>query len=116
MVFAPMVGWDDSTVVGILQWSPASGEKVVECVQSGSVSEGQGTSYTLSRALVTMHIFCHTTWFACKMLRCYVSSLILYMYKCVVISKTCPIQTSVPDTRSKHCMACVHKHVVIHTT
>ena len=44
MVFAPMVGGDDSTVVGILQRSPASGERVGERVQSESVSEGQGTS------------------------------------------------------------------------
>ena len=63
---------------------------------------------TLSHALVTMHIFCHKTWLACKMLRCYVSSLILYMYKRVVISKIYPTQTSVPDTQSKHCMACMH--------
>ena len=44
MVFAPMVGGVDSTVVGIPQRSPASGERVGERVQSESVSEGQGTS------------------------------------------------------------------------
>ena len=64
MVFAPMVGGVDSAVVGIFWRSPASGERVGERVQSESVSEGQGTSYTLSHALVTMHIFCHTTWLA----------------------------------------------------
>ena len=32
MVFAPMVGGEDSTVVGIFQRSPASGERVGECV------------------------------------------------------------------------------------
>ena len=30
---------------------------------------------TVSYAIVTMHIFCHKTWHACRMLRCYVSSL-----------------------------------------
>ena len=64
MVFAPMVGWGDSTVVGILQRSPACGERVGESVQSESVSEGQGTSYALSHARVTIHMFCHTTWLA----------------------------------------------------
>ena len=73
VVFAPMIGGNDSPVVGILQRSPASGERVGERVQSRSVSEEQGTSYTLSHALVTMHIFCQS-------------------------------------------MACMHKHVVIHTT
>ena len=28
MVFAPVVGWDDGTVAGILRWSPSSGESV----------------------------------------------------------------------------------------
>ena len=40
----PMVGGDDSTIVGILRLSPASGERVGECVQGESVSERQGTS------------------------------------------------------------------------
>ena len=44
MVFAPMVGWGDSTVVGIFQRSPACGERVGKRVQSRSVSEEQGTS------------------------------------------------------------------------
>ena len=48
----PMVGWEDSTVVGILQRSPASGERVGERVQGESVSEGQGTSYSCT---------CHST-------------------------------------------------------
>ena len=47
----PMVGGDDSTVVGILQRSPASGERVGECVQGESVSEGQGTSYSVTLKL-----------------------------------------------------------------
>ena len=34
MVFAIMVGGDDSTVVGITQWSPVSGERVGERLQS----------------------------------------------------------------------------------
>ena len=48
----PMVGGDDSTVVGIIQRSPASGERVGERVQGESVSEGQGTSYSCT---------CHST-------------------------------------------------------
>ena len=42
-----MAGGVDSTVGGILQRSHACGERVGECVQSESVSEGQGTSYTI---------------------------------------------------------------------
>ena len=48
----PMVGEDDSTVVGILRRSPASGETVGERVQDRFVSEGQGTSYSCT---------CHST-------------------------------------------------------
>ena len=48
----PMVGGEDSTVVGIFQWSPVSGERVGECVQGGCVSEGQGMSYSCT---------CHST-------------------------------------------------------
>ena len=48
----PMVGWDDSNVVGVLQWSPASGERVGERVRGESVSERQGTSYSCT---------CHST-------------------------------------------------------
>ena len=73
ILFAPMVEWDDSTVVGISQRSPVSGERVVKRVQGGCVSEGQGTHVLLSHALVIMHIFCQR-------------------------------------------MACIHKHVVMHTT
>ena len=40
----PIVGESDSTVVGIIQRSPASGERVGERVQGRTVSEGQGTS------------------------------------------------------------------------
>ena len=47
----PMIG-QDSTVVGILQRSSASGERVGENVQGESVSEGQGTSYSCT---------CHST-------------------------------------------------------
>ena len=47
-----MVGGDDSTVVGILQRSPASGERVGERVQGGCVSEEQGMSYSCT---------CHST-------------------------------------------------------
>ena len=56
MVFAPMVGGDDSTVVGILQRSPASGERVGESVQSGFVSEEQGTSYSITCTCHNAHI------------------------------------------------------------
>ena len=48
----PMVEGGNSPVVGILQRSPASGERVGERVQGGSVSEGQGTSYSCT---------CHST-------------------------------------------------------
>ena len=48
----PMVEEDDSTVVGITQRSPASGERVGERVQGECVSEGQGTSYSCT---------CHST-------------------------------------------------------
>ena len=48
----PMVGGDDSTVVGILLWLPVCGEKVGKCVQDRSVSGGQGTSYSCT---------CHST-------------------------------------------------------
>ena len=40
----PMVEEDDSTVVGITQRLPASGERVGERVQGGSISERQGMS------------------------------------------------------------------------
>ena len=56
MLFAPMVGGDDSTVVGITQWSPVSGERVGGSVQSGFVSEGQGTSYSISCTCHNAHI------------------------------------------------------------
>ena len=56
LVFPPMVEGEDSTVVGILQRSPASGERVGERVQSESVSEGQGTSYTISCIRYNAHI------------------------------------------------------------
>ena len=58
---------------------------------------------TLSHALVRMHIFCHNTWHACKMVRCYVSSLILqlYMHKRVVICK-----------KKKQCTQCIHRNAV----
>ena len=36
----PVVGGQDSTVVGVSRWSPVSGERVGERVQGGSVSEG----------------------------------------------------------------------------
>ena len=55
-MFAPMVGGDDSTVVGITQWSPVSSERVNKSVQSGSVSEGQGTSYSVSCTCHNAHI------------------------------------------------------------
>ena len=48
----PMVEGEDSTVVGINQRSPASGERVGECVQGGFVSEEQGMSYSCT---------CHST-------------------------------------------------------
>ena len=48
----PMVEEDDSTVVGIIRWSLASGERVGERVQSETISEGQGASYSCT---------CHST-------------------------------------------------------
>ena len=56
MVFPPMVGGDDSTVVGILQWSPACGERVGKRVQSRSVSEEKGMSYSISCSCHITHI------------------------------------------------------------
>ena len=56
MVFAPMVGWGDSTVGGIFQRSPASGERVGERVQSESVSEERGMSYSISCTCHNAHI------------------------------------------------------------
>ena len=35
----PVIGWDDSTAVGISVWSPASGARVGGCLQSECVSE-----------------------------------------------------------------------------
>ena len=37
-----MVGGVDSTVVGIISWSPASGARVGGCLQSECVSQRQG--------------------------------------------------------------------------
>ena len=59
VVFPLIIEWEDSTVVGILRRSPASGERVSECVQSGSVSEGQGTSYSISCTCHNTHILKH---------------------------------------------------------
>ena len=56
VVFAPMVGRDDSTVVGILRRSPASGERVGEGIQGESASEGQGMSYSISCTCHSTHI------------------------------------------------------------
>ena len=53
----PMVERNDSTVVGILQWSLASGESVGDCVQGGRFSEKQGTSYLIHSPQYTT--FCH---------------------------------------------------------
>ena len=47
----PMVDGDNSTVVGITQWSPSSGERVGKHIQGGSVSEGQGMSCTYHSTL-----------------------------------------------------------------
>ena len=48
----PLVGGENSTVVGITQRSPASGERVGERVQGESVSERRGMSYSCT---------CHST-------------------------------------------------------
>ena len=48
----PMVGGDDSTVVGITQRSPSSGERVGERVQGGLF---QKDKVRLTHALVTVH-------------------------------------------------------------
>ena len=68
-----MVDGADSTVLGITQGSPSSGERVGEHVQGESVSERQGTSYSISCTCHNAHILSYD-------------------------------------------MACMHKHVVIHTT
>ena len=52
-----MVGGDDSTVVGISEWSPASGEGVGGCLQSECVSEKQGMCYCMHPPNHTT--FCH---------------------------------------------------------
>ena len=44
---SPVVGGEDSTVVGISEWSPAGGERVGGCLQSECVSERQGTCYRM---------------------------------------------------------------------
>ena len=49
-----MVGGEDSTVVGILQWSPTGGERLGGCSQGEFVSNRQGRSY-ISHEFVTMH-------------------------------------------------------------
>ena len=36
------IAWNDSTVVCMSKWSPASGERVGGCLQSECVSEEQG--------------------------------------------------------------------------
>ena len=56
MVFTPMVDGDNSTVVGITQRSPACGERVGERIQSRSVSEEQGTSYSCTCHNALAHI------------------------------------------------------------
>ena len=42
-----VVGWEDSTVVGISEWSTAGGERVGGCLQGECVSEKQGTCYCM---------------------------------------------------------------------
>ena len=59
MVFVPMVGGDDRTVVGISQRSPVSGERVGERAQSESVSEEQGTSYSISCTYFVIRLGMH---------------------------------------------------------
>ena len=54
---SPVVGGDDSTVVGISEWSPAGGERVGGCLQSECVSEKQGTCYCMHALNYTT--FCH---------------------------------------------------------
>ena len=51
-IMPPLVGGENSTVVGITRRSPASGERVGERVQGESVSEGHGASYSCT---------CHST-------------------------------------------------------
>ena len=60
----PVVGGDDSTIVGISEWSPASGERVGGCLQSECVSEKQGTCYCMHALNYTT--FCHKELPACE--------------------------------------------------
>ena len=53
----PVVGGEDSTVVGISGRSPASGEGVGGCLQSECVSERQGTCCCMHPPIFTT--FCH---------------------------------------------------------
>ena len=53
----PVVGGEDSTVVGISERSPAGGERVGGCLQSECVSERQGTCYRMHALNYTT--FCH---------------------------------------------------------
>ena len=46
-VLSPVVGGDDSTVVGISERSPASCERVSRCLQSECLSEKQGECYLM---------------------------------------------------------------------
>ena len=64
-----MIGGEDSTVVGILRRSPACGERVGERVQSESVSEERGTSYTISCTCHNAHILSlMCEWYVCPVI------------------------------------------------
>ena len=51
----PMVGGEDSTVVGILQWSCASGERISERLQGGHISDRRGKSYLIQLSCNALH-------------------------------------------------------------
>ena len=50
-----MIGWHDSTVVGISEWSPASGERVGGCLPSKCISDIQGMSYLMVHTDMLLH-------------------------------------------------------------
>ena len=53
----PVVGGEDSTVVGISERSPAGGERLGGCLQSERVSEEQGTCYCMHPPFIyTPHV------------------------------------------------------------
>ena len=51
----PVVDGDDSIVVGISQWSCASGERISERLQGGHISDRRGKSYLIHLSCNALH-------------------------------------------------------------